>query len=574
MESGYYLPNDLAVDTTTGSVPGLVISVPKTTAIFYGKVRDIYGNPLPGVAVYSQDNDGNYNQLDGFAFTNGQYVTAAIGGLNNDPWQVSEDYGGPANYIYTQSSFQQNGGTNLNIGQAVKQNFTGILATNYITGNVQFNGTNVPGVGVSANATIDGVNFNSFMDTDSSGNYSLNVANTNTWSVSVNCNGGNDSLDNILGPGTYQCPNNQNVVIDNNNSTNNFVIQPCNGIQIQTPSPLPDGTNGDYYAIQFNASSCNGNFTWSVNDPADLPPGLTMYSPGAFNGTPTASGIFNFSVNVQDGVGNSTNQNFSVDIVGVSSPLLITTPSTLNNGTNGIFYSQTIQATGGTPPYGWYIPDYSAPLPSNLSLSSSGVLSGTLSAAVQSYYFYVDVTDSVASSQELLFTLNVVNPPLAPLVITNVSLPNGNIGITYSAQLGATGGQSPYTWSLALGSANPPAGLTLYSTGLISGTPTTNKVSTFKVQVNDSSSDVTNKVLSITINPKPVLSALNRLTNQFRMLLTGASNQNYTVLSSTNLSLSNWTSLYVTNSAATNSFIILDSHATNSARFYRVLIGP
>ncbi len=96
----------------------------------------------------------------------------------------------------------------------------------------------------------------------------------------------------------------------------------------------------------------------------------------------------------------------------------------------------------------------------------------------------------------------------------------------------------------------------------------------FKVQVSDQSSDVTNKLFSITVNPKPVLSALNWLTNQFRMLLTGASNQNYTVQSSTNLSLSNWTSLYVTNSAATNSFIILDSHATNSTRFYRILIGP
>ncbi len=572
--SGYYAPNNLSADTTTGSVSGLVISAPKATAIFYGKVRDNYGNPLAGVAVYSQENNGNYNQMDGFAFTNGQYVTSAIGGLNNDPWQISEDYGGPANYIYTSSSFQQNGGTNLAVGQAVKQNFTGILATNYIIGNISINGTNVVGVGVSANATVDGVFFNSFMDTDSNGNYSLNVANTNTWSISVNCNGGSDSLDNILGPGTYQCPNNQNAVINSNNSTNNFVIQPCNGIQVLTPSPLPNGTNGDYYSIQFNASSCNGNFTWSVNDPADLPPGLTMYSGGAFNGTPTANGIFNFSVNVQDGVGNSTSQNFSLDIVGVSSPLQIITPTTLNNGTNGTFYSQTIQATGGTPPYGWYIPDYSSPLPSNLSLSPTGGLSGALSAMAQSYYFYIDVTDSVADYQEVLFTLNVVNPPLPPLVITNISLPNGNVGMAYNVQLGATGGQSPYTWSLALGSANPPSGLTLYSTGLISGTPTTNKISSFKVQVNDFSSDITNKVLSITINPDPKLGSPGWLTNSFSLLLNGASNQNYTIQAATNLSPANWFTLFVTNNPGANAYVVKDFNATNGTRYYRAVVGP
>ena len=142
------------------------------------------------------------------------------------------------------------------------------------------------------------------------------------------------------------------------------------------------------------------------------------------------------------------------------------------------------------------------------------------------------------------------------------------------AQLGATGGQSPYYWQLATGSANPPAGLTLYSSGLISGTPTTNKVSAFKVQVTDAYSTTTNKVLSITINPKPVVGSPGWLTNQFQMRLTGASNQNYPVQMSTNLSSTNWISLFTTNNATTNSFLLSDPNATNKQRFYRILIGP
>jgi hypothetical protein len=250
----------------------------------------------------------------------------------------------------------------------------------------------------------------------------------------------------------------------------------------------------------------------------------------------------------------------------------VTTPS-LPDGTNGTFYSQTLQASGGQTPYSWSIPNYSADPPPNLTLATNGVLSGTL-ATTGIFYFDVEVTDGAANTAYQTLSLYIVNPPLPPLVITNVSLSSGTVGVAYSAQLGATGGQSPYTWSLATGSANPPPGLTLYSSGLISGTPTTNKVSTFKVQVTDANFVTTNKVLSITINSKPVLGLPTWLTNRFQMRLTGASNQNYTVQMSTNLSSTNWISLFITNNTTTNSFNVIDLNATNNQRFYRVLVGP
>jgi len=159
-------------------------------------------------------------------------------------------------------------------------------------------------------------------------------------------------------------------------------------------------------------------------------------------------------------------------------------------------------------------------------------------------------------------------------VITNVSLPSGTVGAPYSAQLGATGGEPPYTWSLAIGSASLPSGLSLNSAGRISGTPTTAKVSPFKVQATDANFTTTNKVLSITINPKPVLGSPFWLANQFQMRLSGGTGQNYTVQVSTNLSPTNWTLLFVTNSTTTNSFIVTDRNATNGQRFYRALVGP
>ena len=86
-------------------------------------------------------------------------------------------------------------------------------------------------------------------------------------------------------------------------------------------------------------------------------------------------------------------------------------------------------------------------------MATNGILSGTPSTTASTYYFDVIVTDAASNTQELdALPLTIVNPPALPLAITNISLPNGNVGAAYSAQLGATGGQSPYNWSLALGS--------------------------------------------------------------------------------------------------------------------------
>src|SRR6516164_2244043 len=63
-----------------------------------------------------------------------------------------------------------------------------------------------------------------------------------------------------------------------------------------------------------------------------------------------------------------------------------------------------------------------------------------------------------------------------PLVVLTTGLPNGTANTPYSAQLQASGGTSPYTWSQTSGGAMP-AGMTLSSTGAFSGSPT--KAGTF-----------------------------------------------------------------------------------------------
>ncbi len=84
--------------------------------------------------------------------------------------------------------------------------------------------------------------------------------------------------------------------------------------------------------------------------------------------------------------------------------------------------------------------------------------------------------------------------------ISPASLPNGTNEVSYSSvMLSATGGQSPYNWSLASGT-QLPGGLSL-SGALISGTPTNNPVGpyVFTIQMTDSAARTVNANYTITI---------------------------------------------------------------------------
>lgn len=67
------------------------------------------------------------------------------------------------------------------------------------------------------------------------------------------------------------------------------------------------------------------------------------------------------------------------------------TTASLPNGTVGTSYSATLSATGGTPPYSWIVS--SGSLPSGLTLSANGLVSGTPTTSGTSS-FTVQVTDS------------------------------------------------------------------------------------------------------------------------------------------------------------------------------------
>ena len=145
---------------------------------------------------------------------------------------------------------------------------------------------------------------------------------------------------------------------------------------------------------------------------------------------------------------------------------LVVTTTALPAGTVGAAYSSAVAASGGSTPY-----TYSAGnLPSGLSINSgTGAITGTPAQnSLGTWSATVKVTDSTQpSSQSATAGLSIKisaapsTPPAWPtalLAVTTSSLPGGTVGSPYpSTVLQASGGVSPYTWTL--GSGTMPAGL-------------------------------------------------------------------------------------------------------------------
>ena len=159
----------------------------------------------------------------------------------------------------------------------------------------------------------------------------------------------------------------------------------------------------------------------------------------------------------------------------------------------GTPYSFTFHVYGGCPPYNLVV--ISGALPAGLTLSSSGTISGTPTAAGQAG-FWVELRDtgcgpsatcppagiSCSSPSQRPFTINVI----AKLTVTTASLDHATVGTPYSVKLTADGGGSQ-TWSVSAGTL--PAGLALAPDGTLSGTPTadTPTPAQFTVKVTDGS---------------------------------------------------------------------------------------
>jgi hypothetical protein len=152
------------------------------------------------------------------------------------------------------------------------------------------------------------------------------------------------------------------------------------------------------------------------------------------------------------------------------------TTTSLPNGAVGQAYSAVVKASGGCTPYKWSIVSGSLPAGVKATASSTTTslnLSGTPTTA-RTYYPTVQVTGCGGLTFKLSYKI-IIQATSSALSIITSSLPNGTVGTAYSAAVKASGGCTPYKWSIVSGAL--PAGVkaTVSSTTTslnLSGTPT------------------------------------------------------------------------------------------------------
>ncbi len=242
-------------------------------------------------------------------------------------------------------------------------------------------------------------------------------------------------------------------------------------VTVLSACPLPAASIGVSYSHSLRAGGGSGGYSWSVV--GSLPPGLRLSRDGLLSGVPLAAGAYQFRLLVTDAAGLPAGVPCSLT---VNRPQFAVTSCPLPPGVAGSEYDARAQAVGGEEPYLW---SYAGTLPPGLALSPAGVFHGTPQQA-GAFDFVLRALDAAgtATAQACLVR---IDPPL-PRIMSACPLPPPQVGASYRFQFEAMGGVSPFQWFVA---GDLPAGLTLDSSGVLSGVARLAGVSSFEIRAVD-----------------------------------------------------------------------------------------
>jgi Putative Ig domain len=206
-----------------------------------------------------------------------------------------------------------------------------------------------------------------------------------------------------------------------------------------TTTSLASGNVGTTYTPQTLTATGSSPVTWSITS-GSLPTGLTLDgATGVISGTPTVAATSSVTFRATN-PGGYNDKTLSIVIAAASNAPTITFPTSLSAGTVGTAYTNTQFTATGTDPKTWSIT--SGTLPTGLTFSSSGLLSGTPTASASGSVTFT-ATNSIGNANTTLsLTVNsgVDNSTVSRIpYITNPWLQDGRVGVPYQTAINFTG---------------------------------------------------------------------------------------------------------------------------------------
>ncbi len=264
-------------------------------------------------------------------------------------------------------------------------------------------------------------------------------------------------------------------------------------VSVTASASSVDGSNSITLTATVTNDKNSGGVTWSATGgtlSGQTASSATYTAPAA---TSSAQSITITATSVADGTKTGT-----ATITVPAKPAITT--GALAAGSVGTAYSATIAGSGGIGPYVWSIT--SGTLPTGLSMSSAGVISGTpMSAGVGSTNLTFLLTDAgKATALTATVTLGLTINPAPAIAFTGAVPATATYNAAYTGSAAASGGAGALTYSLTSGAI--PTGLNLNTaTGAIAGSPTAPGTFAFTVKAADSFGDLATQGYSITVNP-------------------------------------------------------------------------
>ncbi len=256
-----------------------------------------------------------------------------------------------------------------------------------------------------------------------------------------------------------------------------------------TPCKLCSAIASKPYKQIFKAYGGSGPYTY--NESGALPSGMTFTNTGVLSGKPSVKGSFTFTITATDANGFTGSRKYTLT---VNVPCIKIEPDCLQPATAGISYSWTFKANGGTGPYTF---NESGDLPTGLTFSQNGILSGKPSLT-GSFNITITATDANGFNGSQKYTLTVKALKTPCIKIETSKLRSADVGEFYKQTFCVSGGKGPYTFSE---SGTLPAGLSLSTTGVLSGKPSVKGSFNFTVTVTDANGNTSSRDYTLVVLP-------------------------------------------------------------------------